>query len=330
MSNKEQIVVYSPALAKEIGLFEAILIALLEYWTPRSQNGWVYKSREELEKETGLSFSQQRSARQSLKNLGLINCNDYDRHNHRLNFKLNKYRLQEIKDRLGSGEIRNCHERNSQMAVYKIDGGSGENQLSYIEHKSTQETTHKTTTYDDDIEEGEEMNKSKFKKIPTSISPEEANVLLKIAEEWNELAAIYRLKPFTASQLEQLKDHRKIVIEKLLLNFQFMLDFVQSYEDWMEQWDEVKQAIKTNSYLQGKVNNFQVNMRWLFGNGKVNEMTKSIKFKGIQEILSGKYPPNARETPHFLKPENQYNPLNKQQIEEAAKERLRKIGAHVD
>ena len=67
-------VVYHPSLAKLLGSKNAaILLEQLIYWTPRSKDpdGWVYKKPDEWEEETGLSYEEQRSARELLRARGV-------------------------------------------------------------------------------------------------------------------------------------------------------------------------------------------------------------------------------------------------------------------
>ncbi|MBC3213424.1 replication protein [Serratia fonticola] len=56
------------------GVTGALLLSQLVYWTNRAENeeGWVYKTQEEWEEETGLSRYEQEGARKKLRSLGLL------------------------------------------------------------------------------------------------------------------------------------------------------------------------------------------------------------------------------------------------------------------
>ncbi len=82
---------FSPLLAKVAGsISAAILLAQLLHWTGKGQDpdGWIYKSSEELELETGLTYDQQMNARLKLRARGLIQ-ERYRRRSNTLYFKVN-------------------------------------------------------------------------------------------------------------------------------------------------------------------------------------------------------------------------------------------------
>ena len=68
-------IAFHPILARLAGRATAgLLLSQLLYWCERASNedGWVYKSADEWEKETTLSEDEQRGARKLLENLGII------------------------------------------------------------------------------------------------------------------------------------------------------------------------------------------------------------------------------------------------------------------
>ena len=89
-----RIVSLYPKLAKAVGIPEAIFLQQLRYWTGRSKRdgGWVYKSADEWEEETGLTYRQQGRVRKQLKKLGVIE-ERLARREHRLYFRLVPERL---------------------------------------------------------------------------------------------------------------------------------------------------------------------------------------------------------------------------------------------
>jgi hypothetical protein len=70
-----KVVAFLPGLRKITGnIKSAILLSQMLYWTPRATNpdGWFYKSAEEFEYETALTYTEQLTARTHLKEYGLI------------------------------------------------------------------------------------------------------------------------------------------------------------------------------------------------------------------------------------------------------------------
>ncbi|BDA54113.1 replication protein RepO [Raoultella ornithinolytica] len=57
----------------DIGVTAALFLSQMTYWTNRSDDdGWVYKTQEEWEEETGLSRYEQEGARKKLRSLGVL------------------------------------------------------------------------------------------------------------------------------------------------------------------------------------------------------------------------------------------------------------------
>lgn len=54
------------------GVTGALLLSQLIYWTNRTEDGWIYKTQEEWEDETGLTRYEQEGARKKLRSLGLL------------------------------------------------------------------------------------------------------------------------------------------------------------------------------------------------------------------------------------------------------------------
>lgn len=84
-------VAYYPKLRRLTGSTNAtMLLCQFIYWRGKeiSEGGWLYKTAEDIEDETGLSYEEQRTARKRLKSLELIE-EKYDRLNHRMYFRLN-------------------------------------------------------------------------------------------------------------------------------------------------------------------------------------------------------------------------------------------------
>ena len=65
---------YYPSLARLIGVKECVLLCRLIWWHGRQADpdGWIFKTRDELSDETGLSHEEQATARKKLRAQGLI------------------------------------------------------------------------------------------------------------------------------------------------------------------------------------------------------------------------------------------------------------------
>jgi hypothetical protein len=90
-----KVVAFFPGLRKITGSINATLILCQAlYWTPRTNNpdGWFYKTAEEWEKETALTYDEQFTARKHLKELELIEERN-DRIDHKLWFRVNQTML---------------------------------------------------------------------------------------------------------------------------------------------------------------------------------------------------------------------------------------------
>jgi len=84
-------VAFYPSLRRITGSTTATLfLCQLIYWKGKEADadGWIYKTSEEMEAETGLSYNEQKTARANLKDAGLIE-EHYARLDHKLKFRLN-------------------------------------------------------------------------------------------------------------------------------------------------------------------------------------------------------------------------------------------------
>src|SRR5690606_35953044 len=91
-----QPIAYFPKLGKYIGCVKAgIFLGQMVFWSDKTDNPLgVYKTSEQIEEETGLSYREQANARKKLVALGLIS-ETYKRLDHRLYFKFNEERFDE-------------------------------------------------------------------------------------------------------------------------------------------------------------------------------------------------------------------------------------------
>jgi hypothetical protein len=140
-------VAYYPSLARVLGSIKAaVFLAQLMYWTPRGKksDGWVFKTAEEWESETGLTYEEQRGAKKILgedgKNVIEIR---YARSAHTVYYRVRR----EVLDALweASGKIPGAQEHlgESLVAPGEIPGGTRGNPSSVSE--ITTETTPENT-----------------------------------------------------------------------------------------------------------------------------------------------------------------------------------------
>jgi hypothetical protein len=86
-------IAYFPKLRQITGSTTAtILFCQLFYWNDKTVDGWVYKTSQELEEETGLSYKEQKTARRHLVNNGLLE-EKHKRLEHKIYFKLDIEKL---------------------------------------------------------------------------------------------------------------------------------------------------------------------------------------------------------------------------------------------
>jgi len=96
-------VAYYPSLRKITGSTNAtILLCQFIYWRGKESdpNGWLYKTAEDIEQETGLSYGEQKTARRDLIAAGLLE-EHYARLDHQMRFRL---LLEAINEKWGTSE----------------------------------------------------------------------------------------------------------------------------------------------------------------------------------------------------------------------------------
>ncbi len=97
LNNVGRPVAYYPKLRRVTGSTNAtILLCQFMYWRGKeaSGDGWLYKTADEIEKETGLSYGEQKTARRDLISAGLLE-EHYARLDHQMRFKLDLDALNE-------------------------------------------------------------------------------------------------------------------------------------------------------------------------------------------------------------------------------------------
>jgi hypothetical protein len=156
-------IAYHPGLAPKLGSVNAaVLFGQLFYWQARTQNPLgVFKTADELQEETGLSYEEQRSARKALRTRGVL-VETNKRLEHKLYFRIDEDALEALLcgsspkweksiSRNGESPFRETGKVQSADEEITIpptgenlDRGEGNDQV-VIQTKTTAETTSKTT-----------------------------------------------------------------------------------------------------------------------------------------------------------------------------------------
>ena len=142
-------IAYYPQLAKPLGGVNAsLLFGHFFYWNDkgRSELG-VYRTADEIEVETGLSRDEQRTARRKLRERGVL-IETEKRIEHRIYYKLDLARFDEIISQSGSGDFPIADSDIPNPEVGNSQSGSGDfpidevgNSQSYIRTEDYQKTT---------------------------------------------------------------------------------------------------------------------------------------------------------------------------------------------
>ena len=101
LSSLGRTVAYYPKLKKITGSTTAtIMFCQLFYWhgKGRYKNSWIYKTAEQIEEETGLSYKEQKTARKLLIASGLVE-ESYSRLDHKMLFRVNIDKMDELVDK---------------------------------------------------------------------------------------------------------------------------------------------------------------------------------------------------------------------------------------
>jgi hypothetical protein len=156
-------IAYHPGLAPKLGgVNAAVLFGQLFYWQARTTNPLgVFKTADELQEETGLSYEEQRNARKALRTRGVL-VETNKRLEHKLYFRIDEDALEALLcgdapkpgkpiSRNGespfreTGKVQSADEGNpSPPTGETLDRGEGKDQV-VIQTKTTAETTSKNT-----------------------------------------------------------------------------------------------------------------------------------------------------------------------------------------
>ena len=134
-------------LIHAIGAKGAILVAQLFYWSGKQQSeeGWIYKTQLDLEKETGLSRHEQNKCVEYLKKKNALETR-YERLDHRLYYRINRDALDEIMEADSPSEIRktafgNIEQENSTENIHKRNDDDDQTKLHALPPQSSRSSS---------------------------------------------------------------------------------------------------------------------------------------------------------------------------------------------
>ncbi len=145
LQNIGRAIAYHPKLKKLLGSCTAtIFFEQIFYWSDKGsmQDGWIYKTSEHIEEETGLTYKEQRTARKHLVHLGVLQ-EKYERLKHRMLFRVNIEALNSL-----YAQAYTENSPNDQRATGHLTNGQFGNVptgSSFKEQETTPEITAKTT-----------------------------------------------------------------------------------------------------------------------------------------------------------------------------------------
>jgi hypothetical protein len=123
--NAGSVVAYYPKLRKITDSTNAtLLLCQLLYWSNKVDDGKIFKDSYDIENETGLTYWEQKTAREKLREAGLID-EKYSRINHKICFTINQDNLSEAWKKSTGGEIKEIIKnepvkKNTKPSVNKI------------------------------------------------------------------------------------------------------------------------------------------------------------------------------------------------------------------
>jgi len=151
LSDVGRSVAFYPSLVKALGdRNEAIFICQMAYWRGKGENkeGWIYKTSEEIEDETSLTYKEQTNVREGLKKKKLLQ-EKYARTEHKMYFKVEWNEINSIWEQFTDGKV--PHLTDGNMPLDQREDGT----LPMVSSlNSNTETTQKNTAKKGDLVDG--------------------------------------------------------------------------------------------------------------------------------------------------------------------------------
>jgi hypothetical protein len=154
---------YYPGMARAFGdIKEALFICQMFYWKDKGEDpdGWIYKTSEEIEQETALTYKEQTGVRDGLKAKNLLE-EYYARTEHKMYFRVNWEAVNNLwdeymtKEHMTKGKMPPKHNPDGNMPSSQKSGGSLPNVSSLNSNtENTPHITQENTNKDVDLIDG--------------------------------------------------------------------------------------------------------------------------------------------------------------------------------
>lgn len=106
ISDLGRVIAFYPGLTNVTGSTNTtVFLCQLLYWSDKTKDpeGWIWKDSEQLKEETGLTYNEQKTAREKLVNLGILE-EEYKRLSHTTVFRINKEILDNLWEEISGKE----------------------------------------------------------------------------------------------------------------------------------------------------------------------------------------------------------------------------------
>ncbi|MFA5232736.1 MAG: hypothetical protein WC410_03660 [Candidatus Paceibacterota bacterium] len=251
-------VAYRAEFAKALGSAKlAILLSQFYYWCDKGYdpNGWFYKNRSEIFDETGLSRSEQETARKRGRELGVLEEIKKGTPR-RLYFKINKTILLKLITEYKAGNLPASRRKSLQQAGRKPACKLAENKPAFYTENTTETTTERTTKNTADAKRRHLLNKKFFEQGTEWINSSQKTIGIELNQviDWSK-------KNFKESALKELtafidhwtEDDPYSYTEQKRWEGEKYFDVFARFKGWLKKSPEIS---KRNDFLRGKYSRF--------------------------------------------------------------------------
>lgn len=224
-------IAYYPKLAKPLGgVTPAVLFSQLFYWQDKASSELgVYKTRDEIEEETGLTHHEQRTAIKKLVGLGILLITE-KRIEHKTYYKIDNEKVNVLLADFANSIIRSSRPAESECPeLHNVDVGSSTKSSSLDQEITTKITTKNTTN---NIIGDSSPEPKRACQLPDDFMPKEAHYVL-----------AKKLGVHLDNEFEHFRDHH-------LARGSTMKDWNFALNTWLRQsvkFNQPKSGYKTRS-----------------------------------------------------------------------------------
>ncbi|WP_439236741.1 DNA replication protein [Lonepinella koalarum] len=277
-----QAIAYYPKLAKPLGgATSAVLFSQLFYWQDKTANPLgVFKSQEDLERETGLTRREQETARKNLRELGIL-IETHKRLEHRLYFKIDEAKLDELMDNIRQSEKEtstngeNVQPPMAENAIREVTNPPFV--ISKITSKTTSKTTAKITNNNIPPTPNGESADAEHESQPLAENkslPKNKNLSVDytgIVDEFNDCVDD---TPISQVRVLSNKRRRQILSLAKLLNQQFGTCDVKTFRNYFNDFLRQVSARKDRFYFGGGKTGWVANFDYVM---RADTFTKTLE-----------------------------------------------------